>query len=165
MGKRSSFERRPQDFYPTPREAVIPLLPFVSDKTYAEPCCGKGDLISHLGRDLCGWASDIDDGEDAFNLTYEDVWELDLIITNPPWSRDVLHPLILHFSSLRPTWLLIDADWMHTRQSSEYMKLCSKIISIGRVKWIPESKMTGKDNCCWYLFEKDNKNATIFYGR
>ena len=27
MGKRSSFERRPADFYPTPRAAVLPLIP------------------------------------------------------------------------------------------------------------------------------------------
>jgi len=26
MGKRSSFERAPRDFYPTPAEAVTPLL-------------------------------------------------------------------------------------------------------------------------------------------
>ena len=26
MGKRSDFERKPRDFYPTPMEAVEPLL-------------------------------------------------------------------------------------------------------------------------------------------
>ena len=29
MGKRSSFERIPRDFYPTPEAAVPPLLPFL----------------------------------------------------------------------------------------------------------------------------------------
>ena len=40
-----------------------------------------------------------------------------------------------------------------------------KIVSVGRVKWIPDSKMTGKDNCCWYLFDSTNKAVTEFYGR
>jgi hypothetical protein len=29
MGKRSNFERRPADFYPTPKAAVLPLIPFL----------------------------------------------------------------------------------------------------------------------------------------
>jgi hypothetical protein len=29
MGKRSNFERREADFYPTPRAAVLPLIPFL----------------------------------------------------------------------------------------------------------------------------------------
>ena len=28
MGKRSDFERRERDFYPTPEEAVLPLLSY-----------------------------------------------------------------------------------------------------------------------------------------
>jgi hypothetical protein len=30
MGKRSNFERRPADFYPTPRAAVVPLIPYLT---------------------------------------------------------------------------------------------------------------------------------------
>jgi hypothetical protein len=30
MGKRSNFERREADFYPTPRAAVVPLIPYLS---------------------------------------------------------------------------------------------------------------------------------------
>ena len=43
MGKRSDFERKPRDFYPTPIEAVEPLvehLPKTFD--FAEPCAGNG---------------------------------------------------------------------------------------------------------------------------
>ena len=29
MGKRSSFERREADFYPTPKAAVLPLIPYL----------------------------------------------------------------------------------------------------------------------------------------
>ena len=87
------------------------------------------------------------------------------IITNPPWSVYLLHPLIEHFSAMRPTWLLIYADWMHTRQSAPFMPWCRKIVSVGRVKWIPDSKMTGKDNCVWMLFDQSTSGPTEFVGR
>jgi hypothetical protein len=70
-------------------------------------------------------------------------------ITNPPWRRDVLHPLIAKLVMFAPTWLLFDADF----------------VSVGRVKWISESKMTGKDNCCWYLFNGQTNGYAQFIGR
>ena len=91
--------------------------------------------------------------------------KVDMFITNPPWTRELLHPLIDHLSSILPTWLLFDADWIHTKQSSEFIKRCAKIVSIGRVKWIPDSKYSGLENCCWYLFQKEPVEATIFIGR
>jgi hypothetical protein len=49
MGKRSSFERREADFYPTPRAAVVPLIPYLRGiRRFAEPCAGDGDLVGHL---------------------------------------------------------------------------------------------------------------------
>jgi len=40
------------------------------------------------------------------------------------------------------------------------------IVSVGRVKWIPDSKHTGKDNVCWYLFTKYMQTKqTEFIGR
>ena len=70
--------------------------------------------------------------------------------------------MIEHFSSVANTWLLFDADWMHTKQSGEYMKHCRTIVSIGRVKWF--GGMTGKDNCCWYEFT-NSETKTTFIGR
>lgn len=38
MGKRSNFERREADFYPTPRAAVVPLIPHLRGiATFADP--------------------------------------------------------------------------------------------------------------------------------
>ena len=49
MGKRSNFERRERDFYPTPAKAVAPLIPILRGiRTFAEPCCGDGALVRHL---------------------------------------------------------------------------------------------------------------------
>lgn len=173
MGKRSNFERVERDFYPTPREAVLPLLPHLEPGAiFAEPCAGDGALIEALESfgHYCGWAGDIEPrsarvlGKNSMDMK-DDSFVATCIITNPPWDRKILHPMIEHFVSMRPTWLLFDADWMHTKQSSEMIKRCSKIVSVGRVKWIPDSKMTGKDNCAWYLFEPGHTAGPHFFGR
>lgn len=172
MGKRSNFERIERDFYPTPYEAVVPLMSHINKQfRFSEPCAGDGSLIKHL--ECFGmmkyWASDIKPmangivEADALLVT-NPLSRADCIITNPPWDRKILHPMIEHFRTKTSTWLLFDADWMHTKQSAPYMQFCKKIVSIGRVKWIPDSKMTGKDNCCWYNFVS-HKSRTEFVGR
>ena len=168
MGKRSSFERNPRDFYPTPYEAVAPVIPHLDTLRYIEPCAGNGALIGHLNdfHVKCEGASDIEPQE--AHIKKMDVFDYKEsrypFITNPPWDRKTLHPIIDHLRQLAPTWLLIDANWMFTKQSGPYMKYCSKVIAVGRVKWIPDSKMTGKDDCAWFLFQK-GECKTIFYGR
>ena len=177
MGKRSDFKRVERDFYPTPLAAVLPLLPHLPDEfSYWEPCAGDGALVEHLASMLdisyC-MASDIEPRcsvprVDALEVDHAaQFYSMDFIITNPPWDRKILHPMIERFSAMKPTWLLFDADWMHTRQSVPYMKWCVKVVSVGRVKWIPDSKMTGKDNCAWYLFDQNypTKYPTVFAGR
>lgn len=172
MGKRSTFDRAPRDFYPTPREAVLPLLPHLEyGSIFAEPCAGDGALIKHLewGGMSCVEALDIEprtgDAYRADALDWSPEPSVDFIITNPPWRRDLLHPMIARFSKTRPTWLLFDADWMHTRQSALYLPWLRKVVSVGRVKWIPGSKMTGKDNCAWYLFDQASEGPTVLVGR
>lgn len=171
MGKRSNFERVERDFYPTPYEAVVPLLDMLPLATgFAEPCAGDGSLIDHLVSDghHCDYACDIEplrsdiEKFNAFNITKTTA---EMFITNPPWSRDILHPLIMHLSGIAPTWLLFDADWMHTKQSAPFLPRLKRVVSVGRVKWIPDSKMTGKDNCAWYLFDASHQGAAVFYGR
>jgi len=169
MGKRSNFARVERDFYPTPIEAVLPLLPHLTANLFIEPCAGNGALIDHLEANgqHCAWASDIDPQRkdirqfDALNLSHRGI----PIITNPPWDRKLLHPMITAFSDLAPTWLLFDADWMHTKQSVPFMPRLRKVVSVGRVKWIPNSKMAGKDNCAWHLFDKPSEVPALFYGR
>ena len=43
-------------------------------------------------------------------------------------------------------WLLFDANWAHTRQSRDLIQHCCRILPIGRVRWIPGSPYTGKDD-------------------
>lgn len=182
MGKRSDYVRKPRDFYPTPLKAVVPLIPHLPADgfAYSEPCAGDGRLCKHLdeltdSKALLTQAYDIEPQEEWIEIA--DATELvvpsntDIIITNPPWDRTkksgyLLHEIIKNLSNQKPTWLLFDADWIHTEQSSEIVKeRLVKIVSIGRVKWIEDSAGTGKDNCCWYLFDINKTKETEFFGR
>lgn len=176
MGKRSEFERVEKDFYRTiDQRAVAALLPFLEPETsFCEPCFGQGDLAESLqsaGHEMT-WCCDIasEDSEimkaDATSFKYENGMDFDYFITNPPWTRKLLHPIISNLSKQAPTWLLFDSDWAFTKQSAPYMKeLCTDIIAIGRLIWIPGTKMSGKDNCSWYRFSVDKNEPTRFYGR
>jgi len=166
MGKRSNFERREADFYPTPRAAVVPMIPYLRGiRSFAEPCAGDGALVRHLEEFglRCVYSGDIRTGQDALALDHYGA--ADAIITNPPYTRTVMHRLIAHFQPISPTWLLLDSDWMSTRQAAPFMASCSDIVAIGRVKWIEGSKHTGKDNYAWFRFDIRHKNGPIFHGR
>ena len=183
MGKRSNFTRVERDYYPTPIKAVEPLIDHLPYEgfTYVEPCAGDGRLVNHIseltqGSGKCVWKSDIEPRAegircfDVMSLMFKPTVHkkpIDFCITNPPWERSLLHYIIGSFSlhMMMPTWLLFDADWMHTKQSAEYMAYCKKVVSVGRVKWIEGSKSVGKDNCCWYLFDYNHTGPTEFYGR
>lgn len=173
MGKRSTFERAPRDYYPTPYAAVQPLLPHLGLKErFVEPCAGNGALIRHLegAGHRCTYAFDIEPQAPGIHLGDARI-ELgaghgaDCFITNPPWARNLLHPIIANLSARLPTWLLFDADWMHTKRATPYLRWLRKIVSVGRVKWIEDSPFTGKDNCCWYLFDQHDDAAAYFIGR
>lgn len=186
MGKRSNFERVERDYYQTPFEAVKPLFPFLPKTrfNFAEPCAGDGRLVRHvregtdrkaqclLATDIapdCDWVAT----KDALLIEDHDLENVDLIITNPPWDRrkatgQILHRLIDRFAALRPTWLLFDSDWVQTVQAKPYLERMVATVSIGRVKWIEGSTMSGKDNCQWHLFHPDARSickAPMHFGR
>lgn len=166
MGKRSDFARRPQDAYDTPYGPVSVLAPHLAGiELFAEPCVGNGELANHLTSFglKCVYANDIKNGVDALHTNYFGL--VDAIITNPPWTRAVLHPMIRHFQRIAPTWLLFDADWAHTNQAAPYLPQCSHIVSVGRVRWIPGSKHDGKDNAAWYRFHAQHVDGPRFIGQ
>ena len=189
MGKRSDgqFKRIARDYYPTPEKAILPLLPFLSDVDgFAEPCVGDG----HLARGLekfgheCRWALDIEPGMNALadysadwmpveEITGEEMalWIVTHFITNPPWpgrsgNGEPTMQIIRHLAAIRPTWLLLSADFKHNDYAAEVMAYCHKVVSIGRVKWIEESKHQGVDNAAWYLFDRNAEfHGTFFHPR
>lgn len=169
MGKRSDFKRIERDAYQTidPR-AVERLLPHLHGiRTFAEPCAGEGYLVGQLQAAglVCTYEGDITTGHDALEYDFQQEAAFDVIISNVPWDRPILHALILRFQAMAPTWLLFDSDWSHTKQSAPFMDQCSHIVSVGRLKWIPGTKMTGKENCSWYRFHVQHVGGPKFIGR
>ena len=165
VGKRSNgFERRQGDFYPTPFAAVPPLIPHLRGvRTFAEPCCGDGALVRHLESFglICRYAGDIANGQDALALdSYDDA---DANISNPPYTRPVMHALIDHLQGIAPTWLLLEYDWTATKQARPFMKTCSDIVVIGRLKLIPGTKYSGKDNFAWCRFDERHSGGPILH--
>lgn len=171
MGKRSQFERNPRDYYPTPHDAVLPLLAFLKPGTeFIEPCAGDGRLIRHLERygHRCVYACDIEPQAEGIELRDvlffgETLPPAQTIITNPPWERETLHEMIDRFRRHAETWLLFDADWIHTAQAAPYLKFCHQIVSIGRVSWM-DNGTSGMDNCAWFKFAA-TEAPTVFVGR
>ena len=184
MGKRSDFDRKDKDFYITPREPIEVLIPhLIKGVKYTDPCWGTGAIPNVLNGEIaeCIAMNDLHtyaqfptvSGEDAttfqFRFQYNDYLSK-FFITNPPWTRTkksgyLLHKIIENLASQKPTWLLFDSDWSFTKQSAPYMDYCVKMVAVGRVKWFPDSDGTGKDNCAWYLFDKNFTGKTEFIGR
>lgn len=174
MGKRSDFDHIPRSKYYTPAPGLTPLLPFISNvRTFIEPCAGAGWLIRHLeaAGKQCLFSCDIEP-DAGTTMLRADALQLDMrhlaadaIITNPPWERADLHPMIRHFMAQFPTWLIFDADWKHTVQAGPLLRHCSHIVSVGRLKWIEGSADTGKDNCAWYCFDHRHTHGPRFFGR
>jgi hypothetical protein len=75
-----------------------------------------------------------------------------------------MHAMILHFMHGAPfVWLLIDFDWSATKQAVSFLRHCTDIVILPRLKWIEGSKDTGKDNHAWYRFEASHTAGPIFH--
>lgn len=173
MGKRKSYESsKPKDYWPTlDPDAITPLVTYVRGKSYAEPCYGDGHLEDQLvDVSTCKWRSDVRETvgcskiQDATTLNKKDLRECDIIITNPPFSWELLKPLLDHLPTLKPTWLLLPADVMHNKRMGPYMENCAWIVSVGRLYWL-ENRVKGVDNYCWFRFHQSWDNDTRFVGR
>lgn len=163
MGKRSEYPRIDKDQYDTidPR-ALPPLLSVLRACKYVEPCAGKGSLMQGLSvRGFeCVFACDIAPRHasilhmDFFHLRAEHVEAADAIITNPPWTRSTLHPLIHHLVSFgKPVWLLFSADWAFTKQAIPFAPMIRRVVPTPRLLWVPDvGKFTAKDSSAWYEF-------------
>jgi hypothetical protein len=129
------------------------LLPFLRGiRRFAEPCCGDGALVRHIESFglRCVYQGDIATGQDA--LERDSYGDAQVIITNPPYTRKVMHRLIAHFTRIMPTWLLLESDWALTKQALPYMASCTDIVSVRRIRWFEGTKGNSKDNFGWYRF-------------
>lgn len=156
--------RRKNDAYDTPREPVRRLLPFLLPETwFIEPCAGSGLMREHLESfgHVCAGAFDIvPRGKhiataDATTEQFPRAGAC--FITNPPWTRSILHPIIVNLSNQLPTWLLFDSDWANNVEAAELLDRCDRIVPVGRVRWLEgdaaDKGHSGMDNCAWYRFD------------
>lgn len=193
MGKRTDglFERRERDFYASPEQPILKLLPHIMDiSRFSEPMCGDGAIVKTLeGR---GWeclaAWDMEPQGDMimragrYNVMWledEDFNGIEEVISNPPWPLPAklrtqidsslpdgwpTVPIIQHLMAILPTWMLLSADFMHNAYFRALEPHCVKIVSVGRVKWIAGSDNTGKDNAAWYKFDINHTDGPKFIG-
>jgi len=184
MGKRESVKkpRLPRDYYGTVDiDAVDALTPFLYSSEgptrYVEPCAGVGSLIDLLHRRAapvtCVGAYDIDPQSayitqrNCLTLGAKEVEGVDCFITNPPFSWELLQPILDHLPTLRSTWLLLPADSMHNKRMSPYIDFCKHIVSVGRLWWFENDgkHIKGVDNYAWYNFDAKHEGFTKFHPR
>lgn len=172
----TNYTRSARDFYKTPIKPIEPLTSHLPQNLiFCEPCAGAYDLANnllYLRPDIkCNAAFDIFPQDDriitksAVDISESDLSGIDMFITNPPFKWDMFEPILNNLLSYRPTWFLIPADFMHNKRMVPYMKKCSKLVSVGRIKWFDDSKASSTDNFCWYKFEKNDVSYTEFYHR
>ena len=163
--------RHRNDFYPTvdPR-AVVPLLPFLGEAAwFVEPCAGDGSLIGLLegAGAVCYGRYDI--APQCPYIPRRDLFTINerepRFITNPPWSRVVLHAMIAHLVPLAgEVWLLFDSQWCQTKQSRALgRRWCTDIVAAGRLKWFMGSANDATDDCSWYRFSADKDGPTRYH--
>ena len=172
----SNFKKKKNDFYRTVDDNAFYALDNIipAGTKFTEPCAGYGDLVEgfeNLGH-RCTYASDLVIRRktpdyinylNAFDLKPKHVRKSDFIITNPPFTRSVLHEMIRYFVTLKPTWLLFEADWMHTKQSIDLMNDYGQtVVSVGRLKWFKNTKSKSLKDFSWYLFTDKKRNPIKF---
>ena len=70
----------------TPKYALYPLIPFLKKGWIIRDCAwGKGHLAKNIAES--GFNCVGNESKDFFNLKKEDLWEEDILITNPPYSK------------------------------------------------------------------------------
>jgi hypothetical protein len=167
MGKYSrNSERVEREWYPTPFAAVPPLVAHLrGDRivTFAEPCCGDGRLIRHLGSFgfACVHHGDLATGQDARDETV--FGGADAIVTNPPYdrSRRLLRELIRHFLNYgKPVWLLLEFSWARTARAAPLQGFCSDIVPVPRLVFQDDTDTCGKVDHAWFRYDPAHRRGT-----
>lgn len=168
MGLRSDFPKIDKANYPSIDPKMIPPLATHLREMgvglgrrlrYVEPTAGGGHFIMLVGQLAeCVAAYDIEPrvyGVQQCDVMDVRIGDADLFMGNPPWNpRKLLHDIIVHLSDQAPTVLLFDARWAYTKQAKPFLSRCRKIVTVGRLSWIIENPMPGKDDCAFYFFDK-----------
>lgn len=179
MSKRTQgLTRRAHDSYDTPAHAVSELLKHLLPITaFIEPCAGSGQLRDFLVEKghWCTQSTDIfprgkrigtaDAATEQYPRSIASCF-----ITNPPWTRELLHPIIENLSNQLPTWLLFDSDWaVNAKTPKHLLDRCERIVAQGRVRWMlgqPGDKgHSSVDNVSWYRFDATHTGGPRWFNR
>lgn len=169
---RSDFEKIPIDQYfsfdPRIGEALSVYLP--ETFTFIEPFAGQGDLINQIlyrkSNAECIEAYDINNNKITENYTIkkQDIRETlfnkvpDLFISNPPFSRSYMKltkEIILRTSNIASSWYLLPFATACNKGFNEQMSRCSKVVPVGRVRWIPHSEHDETKDIAWFKFQRE----------
>jgi hypothetical protein len=165
-------KRRKLDFYPTPSWASDVLWQAVRPFQWAEPCVGRGDLITDRNRNELEWTNDVDPDRDAvyhLNACHPSAWDVfprvPWIVTNPPFRMadriltlarqhaTVGVALLLRLSFLEPT-----DDRVHTLTKAPP----DRLIVLPRISFTGDGK-TDSVTCAWMVWDIDG-NADLDCG-
>ena len=107
------------DYYPTPIESTVPLLNkinFNNVTTFLEPCCGDGRILDLIPENKVKFWAEIQNGRNYFDYEFEDI---DLIITNPPFSL-AIDFLKKSLSEAKTVCYLQRLNWLGSKVRKEF---------------------------------------------
>lgn len=107
------------DYYPTPISAITPLLDridFSRVTTFLEPCCGDDRILNLIPEDKIKFWTEISKGKNYFDYKFEDI---DLIITNPPFSI-AIEFIQKSLKEAKTVCYLQRLNWLGSRQRKDF---------------------------------------------
>ena len=163
-------ERRTHDFYPTPPEPTVALIPKITHwpHTIWEPACGDGGIgkpLERAGFNVIG--TDLVDrgyGRGSVDFLKTQLRLADAIITNPPFGK-LVTSFISHALDLETPYIamLVNVNLWHAARRT---KLWSRRVpeAIYALCWRPD--FTGADapyfNCVWTVWGPESAKVTRY---
>jgi len=167
MGFKGKDKRIENDFYPTPENAIIPILKYLPNTKIWEPACGDGAISKVLinnGFDVVSTdKNDYGYGITGIDFLNEEVKRASIMITNPPFS--LLNEFIFraYLLGIDEFFLLAPLDKLNGIKRTYLLEQCG-LFGIygfrGRLKF-----NGGKQPMmfhAWYHFKKDHCDEIEF---
>lgn len=163
-------ERRENDFYPTPPEPTIAILPHLTSfpQRLWEPACGDGGIAKPLedagyivvGTDLI----DRGYGRGGVDFLHTNEKLADAIVTNPPFG-DLAHPFVEHALDLgvRHIAMLFNINfWSAALRTSLWER--HRPAAVYALNWKPDFTGAGRPyfNCVWVLWRPEPAKFTVY---
>lgn len=157
--------RSPKDYYPTPWEAIEPLIPELQPlkhKMFWEPACGDRRLVRWLkGKGFSIRGNDLNFGYDFL----QDLQKHQAIITNPPFS--LAQQFVEHALNLSSTVIMLLPLGFLASQRRRAMFKANPIHSLYILAKRPSFTFDGKTDSmdyAWFVWTRSTQMPTgIFH--